>query len=96
VTDVERLDHTEIIVDVSKTLRRSVDPTPRSRPSSRELAKVYAPMKCKVKSGPGEYVISARMRLGRPHLTCASTMSEWVRLVRNANADGSAPCVLAV
>ena len=105
VADVERLDHTEIVVAVAKVLRRSVvsshgadvaGPGVVSTPHSRrkDLTRIYTPLKCKVKAGRGEYVISARVRLGQPRLTCASTIAEWVRLVRNANADGRAPCVL--
>lgn len=59
-----------------------------------EAATLRMPLHCGAKHGPGEFVFMARRKLGQLALTCAARLDEWVQVVSDVNAQGSAHCVL--
>ncbi|CAG0918807.1 unnamed protein product [Notodromas monacha] len=96
VADEPDVDRTEIVLSTTKTFRQgSLSPDVVKMGFSHQRhtseARIFAPVHCRAKSGPGEYLFAGRSRFGDPWLTCAATMSQWVKLVRGAKA---APCVL--
>ncbi|XP_034248500.1 meteorin-like protein [Thrips palmi] len=59
-----------------------------------ESATLRMPLHCGAKPGPGEYVFMARRKLSQLALTCAASLDNWVQVVSDVNAQGSAHCVL--
>lgn len=59
-----------------------------------EAATLRMPLHCGAKPGPGEFVFMARRKLSQLALTCAASLDNWVQVVSDVNAQGSAHCVL--
>lgn len=55
---------------------------------------VIAPYKCGIRSGAGSYLFMGRIRLKRAILKCAPRLEDFLKVYRNALADGSNYCTL--
>lgn len=58
------------------------------------FAKVQAGAQCGVSMGAGEFLISARRRLGALSLACAPRATEWASMIKEINENGMAHCLL--
>lgn len=58
------------------------------------FAKVQAGAQCGVSMGAGEFLISARRRLGALSLACAPRATEWASMIKDINENGMAHCLL--
>lgn len=58
------------------------------------FARVHVSSKCGVAAGRGEFLISARRRLGSLALACAPRIEQWQRVAREINKKETAHCLL--
>ncbi|KAG7210890.1 hypothetical protein KM043_012371 [Ampulex compressa] len=92
-----RLETAELIVRVTKTLRRVEEAEGNdagfddTTANAQGTVRVRVPTSCDARHGQGEFVIMAKRRLGDLVLVCAPRLETWAVAVRKLE---SAPCVL--
>ncbi|CAG0895186.1 unnamed protein product [Cyprideis torosa] len=84
----------------SDNVQPSPPPPSTQIPSSvgRQTATLHFPGSCSVRPTlphEDEYVFMGRMKLGDPFIKCSATLSEWIRVMRKADDEGTAICALA-
>ncbi|XP_041365000.1 meteorin-like protein [Gigantopelta aegis] len=89
-----KADETSYIdVQVSHVVRqkdRIFTPSPRS---SRDLeGTILTPSKCDVSLSSGHFLLTGRVRLGRPVLKCAPFYDQWLRIRDEAKQSGMMEC----
>ncbi|CAA9998867.1 unnamed protein product, partial [Nesidiocoris tenuis] len=96
VEPIEDTDVSDIVVKVTKTLRRwpSTWDTNEIEEASPGKEIVQVGRHCGAQHGAGEIVIMARRKLGQLVLRCAPRLQEWQDVIKEAIAKDSAHCVL--
>lgn len=101
--DEEKIHPTGISTDVFATIDSDYTENQIGRSKERRwdnaekrvwYVKVQASAQCGVTVGPGEFLISARRRLGALSLACAPRSAEWASMIKQINDEGTAHCFL--
>merc|ERR1712168_396772 len=58
------------------------------------IGTIYAPSKCNIKYGAGDFLFLARMRLGKALLFCSQRWENFITLWKRSSDTGDAPCSL--
>lgn len=53
---------------------------------------IKMPLRCKVKSGEGDFLFTGTVRFGEAWMGCAPRYKDFLRLYREAEQQGSNPC----
>ena len=77
--------HTQIQVAVVQLIHQNAPLFQRMRRQDRFLSgSLLAPPHCGIRAGPGHFLFTGRVRLGKATLRCAPFYKDWLRIARMA------------
>ena len=90
----EDLEKTSLQIDVSRIVRQKDDLFGYHHEDRTTRGLVYAPRKCNFNKGPHEFLLTGKLYLGHPTVTCSPYLDDWRQILKKAIADGTMECSL--
>ncbi|XP_049869180.1 meteorin-like protein [Pectinophora gossypiella] len=80
--------------EIDNAIEQTTHRNHRRRKGRSLHAHIHVSSICGASTGAGEFLVTARRRLGRYALVCSPRIEDWIKLVKRRNEEGTALCQL--